>query len=61
MDRLECPHCGKRDFDSDWIYNNNLYDPDTQMKIKCPKCNESFWVQTWSSIGYKCAKTADEL
>lgn len=51
---VECYHC-KTDIDrylkslnldvSDWYYNNDLYrSDDTTVEVRCPKCNEKFFV-----------------
>lgn len=59
--RLTCPHCHKNDFDSDWMYNHNLFCPDEEFELECPDCFETFHVKTYECIGYESAKTKEEL
>lgn len=61
MGSLECPHCGFRKFESDWVYNHGLYDSDTTKKVECPSCAETFYVSTWEAIGYTCEKDEEDL
>ena len=68
MSDVRCPHCGSRpegvispDNISDWYYNQNLYCPDEELEIKCPACDDKFWVKTYSMVGYECAKKREDL
>lgn len=50
---LKCPHCRKSDFDSDWVYSNNLYAPGEESRVVCPSCETPFMVKTESVITHQ--------
>ena len=55
-----CPECGQGIFDSDWYYENNLYDPEGEdTKVKCPYCEKEFMARSWASIEVDCCTMDD--
>lgn len=68
MNDIRCPHCGTTPEDTipadkvtDWYYNQNLFAPEEEIEVECPRCLEKFWVKTFQMIGYECAKKREDL
>lgn len=54
MRDLCCPYCYHWKFDSEWVYENDLYAVGETKKVECTNCKNSFWVRIIEEITYEC-------
>jgi len=56
---LRCPECGYANFNGEFFYDNDLYDPDTEKKVCCSGCSEDFMVACIQTIAYEACTMSD--
>jgi len=62
MNKVLCPHCEYRcDDESDWLYDNDLYQDDVEKEVTCPECKEKFAIKSWTTFEYETAETLEDL
>ncbi len=59
-DELRCPNCRFECFDTDWMYENDMWNPnEDERRIKCTSCKKDFMFKIFSTVGYSCCTIED--